>query len=268
VEAASDDVLRLAAGLERQSAHPIARAIVAEAGRRKIPLPATRAVVERAGWGVAGEVDGRRLSVETSGPNRVRVVEAGRTLGEITLRDRIRAGAREAIAALGARGVEVQIASGDRAEAVASVARELGVASAEGGLDPQAKRERVRALRDAGRRVCFVGDGVNDGVAITEADVGIAMGTGSAVSVHAADGVLVEGAAPGGEVLRALAAGIGVARDEARTVRRISLRALLYNVVAVAAAAAGLVNPLIAALSMPLSSLMVVASAVRVGRRA
>lgn len=261
VESADDDVLRVAAGLERQSRHPIARAIVAEAARRGIPLPSPARVVEVPGVGIHGEVDGRAYALGQC-PDGVELRSDRGVVGQLRLADRPRPGAGAAVAALRALGLEVELLSGDDEAVARQVGHALDIVVSRGRADPEAKAGRVAELVAAGRRVVFVGDGINDGPALAAASVGVAMGSGAAASVQVADAVLVSGG------LEGLVAGVRVARRARAVVATSSRRAIAYNVVAVTLAAAGLVNPLLAALSMPLSSLLVVWTARRAGESA
>ncbi len=256
---ASDGVLRVAAGLERQSRHPIARAIVAEAARRGIPLPSPRAVLERPGVGLTGEVDGHRYQLGR-GDRGVELRDSNGVIGVIVLADRVRDDARATVTRLRALGVQVALSSGDRAEVVTRVAAAVGIDDATGDADPEAKAAAIAARVSSGRRVAFVGDGINDGPALAAASVGVAMGSGAAASVQVADAVQV------GEGLGGLVAGIELARRAQAAIVASSRRSIAYNLVAVSLAAFGLVNPLVAAALMPLSSAMVVYTAHRIGR--
>ncbi len=258
---ADDAVLRIAAGMERQSRHPIARAILDEAARRGIPLPSPRAVVERPGVGLVGEVDGIRYTLGRGAPGCVDLRAGDVLVGTIRLADRVRADAHATVRALQAAGLRVALLSGDDPVVVAKIAAEVGIAEANGGLTPEAKAEALSALRSAGRRVLFVGDGVNDGPAIAAADVGVAMGAGAAATVQVADAVQV------GDGLAPLVHGLDLARATQATIRAASIRSIVYNASAVSVAAAGLMNPLIAALLMPVSSSLVVGAALRLGAR-
>lgn len=257
---ADDAVLRIAAGLERQSRHPIANAILAEAVRRGIPLPSPRAVLERPGEGVVGEVDGLRYRLGRGASRLVELHQGDQLVGAISLEDRVRSEARATAAALRASGVRVLLLSGDDPAVVARIAAEVGIEEATGGVRPDEKAARITELRSLGRTVLFVGDGVNDGPAIAAADVGVAMGAGAASTVLVADAVQV------GQGLGVVSFGLTLARRAESTVRRSSVRSLVYNATAVTVAAAGLMNPLFAALLMPLSSSMVIGSALRLGR--
>lgn len=265
---ASDELLRLAAGIERASLHPLALAIVDEAAERGIPIPLGQDIVELPGRGISGVVDGRRLELRSGGAGIVEVAELpgpgqrlGRVVGRITLRDRIRDSVREALAGLVGDGVEVALITGDHPQVAAQVAEQAGIDTVLAAQSPQDKVDWIAARRAEGRRVLFVGDGLNDGPALAQADVGVAMGHGAASSVLVADGVLVGGR------IEAVQAGLVAARATAAVTRINVLRSIAYNLAAVSLAVVGLVNPLIAAILMPLSSGLVIAGALSVERR-
>ena len=257
---ARTDTLRVASALERWSNHPIARAIVDEAIRRGIPLPDAQAVVETAGRGVTGRVDGGVWRLEAGDAGEVRLVGPGPAAGTLRLGDRVRPDSRVAVDTLRSLGLDVVLLTGDHPDVAERIAREIGVDVAGARVRPDEKAAWIRDRVSDGRTVLFAGDGLNDGPALTAASVGVAMGTGAAGAVLAADGVV------GVPSLRPLAAGLRAAAAARRTVRRSRVRSVIYNVVAVALAAVGWVNPLIAAVLMPASSLLVVAGALSVER--
>lgn len=254
---ADDDVLRVAAGLERASGHPIARAITREAVRRRIPLPLPTQLTETVGVGVEGDLDGHHYALRSGGVGRVELLRDGRPCGAILLGDQARADAREAIARLQAEGLRVTVLSGDVSEATRAMSEAVGVDAFHGDLLPTDKADWI----DAHGRVLFVGDGLNDGPALGAAHVGLAMRTGIGTSLGVADGIVAEdGLAP-------LVAAVRGARLTRESIRITLRRSLAYNALAVAAAAAGLVNPLVAAVLMPFSSGLVIHGAGRVERR-
>ncbi len=258
VGSADDHALRVAAGLERYSSHPVARAIVAAAAARDIALPRGTDVREQAGVGVSGEVDGRRWELRSGGPGEIRLVDDEGGERVIRLGDSARADAVSTVARLKAAGLRVVLLSGDHEDIARRIAEEVGMDQVIARAGPAAKARWIQTARAEGHRVLFAGDGLNDGPAIAAADVGVAMGTGAASSVLVADGVVAVGA------LAPLLAGIRAARAGARAVRVNQRFSLVYNAVAVGAAAAGWVNPLVAAILMPLSSALVVWEASRV----
>lgn len=257
---ASDHDLRVAAGLERFSRHPVAVAVVREAVRRDLPLPMATDVVETPGRGIEGDVDGHRWSIR-SGGSGITLLEDGRGyVGVLRHGDRIREDSVGAVAELQRLSVEARLLSGDAAEATARIAHALGGIHFAAGCRPAEKAELIERWRREGRTVLFAGDGLNDGPGLAAADVGVAMGTGAASSIMTADAVL------GRRSVQPIAAGLRVARVARRASRLSQIRSIVYNVLAVGAAAAGLVNPLVAAVLMPLSSGMVVAGAMGIER--
>ena len=255
---ADDAALRVAAGLERYSNHPVARAIVGEASARDIALPRGSDVRERAGVGVSGLVDGRRWELRGGGPGEVRLVGEGGDEQLIRLGDAVRSDAAATVGRLKALGLRAVLLTGDHEESARRIGHDVGVDEVVARLDPAAKAEWIRAARGRGHHVLFAGDGLNDGPAIAAADVGVAMGTGAASSVLVADGVVSSaGLAP-------LLAGVRAGRAGAAVVRATQGFSLAYNALAVTAAAAGWVNPLVAAVLMPLSSGLVIWGASRV----
>jgi Cu+-exporting ATPase len=255
---ADDPALRVAAGIERFSSHPIARAIVDEASRRGIALPRGTDVREEPGVGITGLVDARRWRLSAGGPGEVRVQNDVGESAVIRLGDAVRPDSARIVAALRRLGLEVALLTGDHEHVARRIAGETGIPTALARMDPTQKADWVRARRADGRRVLFAGDGINDGPALAEATVGVAMGTGAASSVLVADGVISS------DSLAPLPAAIHAARACRRAIRANQARSIGYNVLAVGAAAAGLVNPLVAAVLMPLSSAMVIWGASRV----
>ncbi len=261
IVSANEYDLRIAAGLERFSRHPIGVAIVREAVARGIPLPAAQEVHEEVGAGISGVVDGAPWRIRGGGADVVVLEGPGGHRGLIRFGDRIREDSSAAVAALVGLGLRVTLLSGDGPEPTLRIARTLGDVEAWPGYGPGQKVERIEAWRRDGHRVLFAGDGMNDGPALSSADVSVAMGSGAASSILTADAVLAVGS------VRPLVSGVRVSRICRRAIRASQLRAIAYNVAAVSAAAAGWVNPLVAAVLMPLSSGMVIAGAARVERR-
>jgi len=258
VVSADDEALRIAAGLERFSVHPIARAIVAEAVRRGIPLPAGTAVREQAGHGISGRVDGKAWNLFGGGAGEVVLSGGNGASYRIALADSLRSDSAEAVSLLLSRELEVVLMSGDNERVARAIASEAGISEVEAPVTPEQKAARVRIRQATGERVVFAGDGMNDGPALAAADVGVAMGTGAASSVLVADGVISTWS------LMPLVAGFRASAAASRAIRWNQVRSIGYNVVAVSAAAAGLINPLIAAILMPASSAMVIWGASRV----
>jgi P-type Cu2+ transporter len=258
VVAADDAALRVAAGLERYSAHPIARAIVDEAARRGIPLPRGSDVREEPGVGIDGTVDGRRWRIRAGDPGAVRLLDEAGGEAVIRLGDAVRPDSAKIVRQLERMGIEVALLTGDHQDVADRIGAATGIPTVLARVDPVAKADWVRQRQGEGRRVLFAGDGLNDGPALAAADVGVAMGQGAASSILVADGVISSGS------LAPLPVGFVTARACRRVIRINQIRSIGYNVLAVSAAVAGLINPLVAAILMPLSSALVIAGAARV----
>jgi Cu2+-exporting ATPase len=255
---ADDEVLTLAAALERGSEHPIARAIVAAARERGLAPPPVEDFQEHLGRGVTGRVLGRALRLQAAGPRRVALWEEGfeAPLGVITVADVLRDGVPDELARL---GLPVVMVTGDDAVTAQAVAAGLpAVVEVHAGCSPLEKAALVTRLQEAGHTVLFAGDGVNDAAAIAQADVGVAMGSGAQATVLAADVVILS------PTLAPLRAALRVGPLARRALRANGLFSIFYNVAAVTAAALGYVDPLVAAILMPISSGVVIVGALRV----
>lgn len=261
---ASPAVIALAAPLARASGHPMARAIARAAGDG----PLATDVVEHAGLGVEGLIDGRRARLGRATFVGVPTLRAGETelwFGfdtgtkvRMEFSDVVRPDAAATIEALRRRGITVEILSGDQAGAVGAVADIVGVRDWKAGLLPHEKAEAIDALAAAGRKVLMVGDGLNDTAALARAHAAIAPGSALEASQNAADMVLTQ------DGLMAMVEAIDVARSARRRALENFGFAALYNLVAAPAAMLGLVNPFVAALAMSGSSLVVTLNALRV----
>jgi Cu2+-exporting ATPase len=262
--------LRIAAALEGASVHPVARALRAAA---EGDLPPVEDRQEVPGGGVTGVVDGRRyalgrpewveavlglpVALEPAGQDTVAVLaDAEGVRAVFSFRDRVRPEARRVLELLRAQDVEPVLLSGDRPEAVRALAAELGIAEAYGGQSPEDKFAYLRAHPDA----AMVGDGVNDAAALAAARVGVAMGSGADVAAVSAD-ILLTGSHLGG-LLAARAAG----RAALRVIVQNLVYAFAFNAVALPFAVAGRIPPQLAALSMSVSSLLVVGNSLRLRR--
>jgi Cu2+-exporting ATPase len=257
---ADDAVLRVAAALEAASNHPIARAIRREAARRDLALPRASDLREVVGAGVAGTVEGRGYALRAGGPGEVLLLGDGAVAGTIRLADRQRPEGERAIAGLRRLGCDVTLLTGDRVAPARALAEALRIDDVRAELRPEDKHAWVDEAQRAGHPVLFVGDGLNDGPALAAAHVSLAMRDGATASLLAADGVVV-----GGE-LGGVTSAIRTARVVRYVVRRGMLVSAIYNVSAVGAAMAGYVDPLVAAVLMPLSSGLVVLGALTVER--
>jgi heavy metal translocating P-type ATPase len=280
-EATETDVLGWLAGLEQGSEHAIARAVLSAAAERGIPAGTVRRLAVSPGRGLQGEVTRTGvvktvcagsaeyvgLAVPAMGATQphtqVLVAWDGRVQGAVFLSDPVREGARKAVAELVKAGIDVQLVSGDRPEAVARVAHETGIARWHAQCLPDRKIALVRAAKgtDPPAAVGMAGDGVNDAPALAEADIGIAFGAGTELARQSGNVVLL------GNHLRSIPWLVGLSRRARRVVRQNLLWAFGYNLVALTAAAGGFLHPLLAALAMVVSSLTVVSNSARLARR-
>ena len=285
-----DDLLRRSASLEQASEHPLGIAIIAAARERGLALSTVTTFDSIAGQGIAGEVDGVRLALgnaalmqslavdlaalsgiaerlRASGASVLFAAMDGRAAGLIAVADPVKPGTAAALRALREAGLAIVVASGDAPATVRAVAAQLDIADVHGGLQPQDKLALVRQLQAQGRRVAMAGDGVNDAPALAAADVGIAMGSGTDVALASAAVTLVKGD------LRRIVTARAVSVATVRNMKQNLLFAFLYNALGVPVAAGllypltgWLLDPMLAALAMSLSSVSVVANALRLSR--
>ena len=254
----------VALGLAQASRHPLSRGLAAALLREGVTPAVIDAVCEVSGTGLVGRWNGVAVALERpEGDNQALAtrLRIGDTAQTITFADPLRPDAAATIAALQAEGITASILSGDRAAPVDAAARELGLAAA-AEASPQAKLAALEALKAQGRRPLMVGDGLNDGPALAAAHASIAPGTASDASQQAADAVFI------GEALMPVALAVRVARKTMRIVRENFGFSIVYNLFAVPLALFGLVTPLIAAIAMSVSSLVVVANSLRLARSA
>jgi len=278
------EVLAVAGALEDASEHPIAQAIARAARDELGTLPALEGFANHEGLGVEGIVGGRgvlvgrpafmtewslrvpagldaaRQAAEAQGRTAVVVAWDGEVRGLLVVADTIKPTSAEAVAALKALGLRPVLLTGDNEATARAVAAEVGIDDVIAEVLPSGKAQVIRDLQDDGRVVAMVGDGVNDAPALAQADLGVAIGTGSDVAIEASDLTLVSGD------LRAAADAIRLSRATLRTIKQNLGWAFGYNVAALPLAAAGLLNPLIAGLAMAFSSVSVVANALRLRR--
>jgi Cu+-exporting ATPase len=253
------DVLRLAGAVEAASEHPIARAI-AKAARAEVgALPAITRFRNLPGSGVEGVADGHRVEVGRR-EGAITVAWDGEPRATLVVRDRVKPTSAEAIRELVRLGLAPVLVTGDGAAAAERVAAEVGIERVLADVYPDGKVAEIERLQAAGRRVAMVGDGVNDAPALAQADLGLAIGTGTDVAIEASDLTLVSGD------LRAAADAIRLARRTLRTVKGNLFWAFAYNVAAIPLAVAGLLNPIVAAAAMAGSSLFVVSNSLRLRR--
>ncbi len=283
----ADELLRLAASLERSSEHPLGAAILAAAKAKALPLAEVGGFHAPSGKGVLGEIEGRQIAVgnfrhmselgvdasslasesealRRDGATTVFVAVSGKIAGLIGIADPIKASAAEAVGALKADGVRIVMLTGDNATTARAVAGKLGISDVEAEVAPERKAEVVARLKSEGRVVAMAGDGVNDAPALAAADVGIAMGTGTDVAIESAGITL-----PSGD-LAGLVRARKLSRATMRNIRQNLTFAFVYNSAGVPIAAGVLypffgllLSPVIGAAAMALSSVSVIGNALR-----
>ncbi|MGQ0718523.1 MAG: heavy metal translocating P-type ATPase [Pseudonocardiales bacterium] len=281
----ADHVLRRAAAVEDASEHPIATAIAARGRERLGGLPAVNRFRSSQGLGVHGVVEDTEVLVgrpawladqwslplpgpmvtvsaqaERDGHTVVAVAWDGHVRGLLAVADTVKPGSAEAVRRLRALGLTPVLITGDNENVARSVAAEVGIDTVIAGMLPEGKVAEVRRLQREGRVVAMVGDGINDAAALAQADLGLAMGTGTDAAIEASDLTLVRGD------LRVVADAIRLSRRTLRTIKGNLFWAFGYNVAALPLAAAGLLNPMIAGAAMAFSSVFVVSNSLRLRR--
>ena len=279
-----DLVLRIAAAVESGSEHPIGAAIVAGARERGLELPAATAFANLAGHGVRAEIDGRPVLVgrrtlvdqhdlvvpehlavaaaelEERGRTAVFVGRDGQVVGVLAVADTVKDDAVDVVHQLHAMGLQVAMITGDNARTAAAIAKQVGIDRVLAEVLPEDKVIEVRRLQDEGRVVAMVGDGVNDAPALVQADLGIAIGTGTDVAIEASDITLMSGRLDG------VVLAIELSRQTLRTIYQNLGWAFGYNTAAIPLAALGVLNPIVAGAAMGFSSVSVVTNSLRLRR--
>jgi P-type Cu+ transporter len=271
----SDALLKTAAGLERVSEHPLARAVVDAADERGLEALRAEGAAAVPGRGISGTVEGREYHVgtetflqekgissesyrerkaqlEEAGSTVIVLADADKPLALIAVADSIRDHSREGVGMLKALGLEVYMMTGDNRRTAATVGEAVGIAHVLSEVLPEHKADEVKRLQQQGYVVAMVGDGINDAPALASADTGIAMGEGSDIAVESADITLMRGD------LREIAAAFELSRKTMRKIRQNLFWAFFYNVIGIPFAAFGLLNPMIAGAAMAFSSVSVV----------
>ncbi len=294
-ESSLENVLRFAASAEQGSEHPVARAIVAEAQARGLELSPPENFEAIAGHGVRADIDGHRvllgtrrlIELESVDPARLSdlmldlqaqakttmwVALDGHAIGGIGVADTIKPGAAKAVQALQNRGLEVTLLTGDNLATATAIAKEVGISSVFAEVLPEFKAAKIAELRSAGQVVAMVGDGINDAPALAEADVGLAIGTGTDIAMETADVTLMRGD------LMAVSDALRLSAATLRNIKQNLFWAFGYNVALIPVAAGILapfafvpvflrqLHPIMAAFAMIASDLVIVINALRLKR--
>ncbi len=283
-----DELLVVAASVEQNSEHPLAAAIVHGAKERNVKLEGVADFTSITGGGVMGKIDGREIAVgklkflqergvtdlgvleskgtplQAEGQTAMFIAINGKAAGILTVSDPIKASTSEAIAQLHKLGLKIIMLTGDNERTANAVAKKLGLDQVEAGVEPQNKHERIQQLRQQGQIVAMAGDGINDAPALAAAHIGIAMGTGTDVAMESAGITLVKGD------LRGITKAITLSRSMMRNIRQNLFFAFVYNALGIPIAAGFLyplfgllLSPIIAGAAMSLSSVSVIANALR-----
>jgi len=278
-----DELIRLAASVEKGSEHPLGEAITAEANARSLSLSEPLGFSAIAGHGVKAEVENKQILVgnrrlfnnnqididiaqddieklEESGNTALLVAVDGQLAGVIGVADTIKEGSLQAIEALHQMGLEVAMVTGDNHRTAQAIGDQAGVDTILAEVLPGDKAAQVKNLQNAGHIVAMVGDGINDAPALAQADIGIAIGTGTDVAMASAPVVLISGD------LRGVPKAIALSRRTLRTIKQNLFWAFFYNTILIPAAALGFLNPMLAAAAMSFSSIFVVTNSLRLRR--
>lgn len=276
-------LLSLVASLERNSEHPVGEALIAEAGNRDLKLKDAAGFKSIAGQGVSGEVDSKQISIgnrslmqslgidtnagvinieplEKQGKTVLFVAVNGELAGWIAVADVIKPFSKDAVRELHNMGYDVVMLTGDNPVTAKAIGQEAGIEKVIAGVLPGEKANEIKKMQDNGINTAMVGDGVNDAPALAQADLGIAIGTGTDIAMAAAPVTLISGD------LRNIAKAIRLSKRTVKTIRQNLFWAFIYNVILIPLAASGKMDPMLSAAAMAFSSVFVVTNSLRIRR--
>ncbi len=276
-----DEVLAVAAAVEMNSEHPLAQAVYKHAKVKSLEIPKALEFNNTSGKGVTAKVGGKsiligsprwlmesKIDLKASNTEIDRLENEAKTvigvasdktlIGVIAIADSVKPDAKEAVAKLKAMGIDSMMISGDNERTAHAIAKEIGISSVLAEVLPQDKAAQVKKLQDTGKKVAFVGDGINDAPALVQADLGIAVGTGTDIAIESGELVLVKGSP-----LKVVQA-IHLSQKTFKVIKQNLFWAFAYNVAAIPLAALGFLNPMIAGAAMALSSFSVVGNSLRI----
>ncbi|MDO9574609.1 MAG: heavy metal translocating P-type ATPase, partial [Candidatus Contubernalis sp.] len=280
-----EDILRLAGSVEYGSEHPIGQALVTGAREKGIILDSTEAFEAVSGMGVKARVNGREVllgnpkllssagisledrmkeevyRLENEGKTVVYLAVEGKPAGILAVADTLKDDAQWAVKYLKEKGLETVMLTGDNQRTASAIAAQVGIDRVLSEVLPDEKEAEIRRLQEEGRKVAMVGDGINDAPALAQADVGIAIGTGTDIAIEASDITLIRGD------LSSVVTALNLSRFTFNIIRQNLFWAFGYNTLAIPIAASGLLSPVIAAIAMAMSSISVLLNSLRLKRQ-
>jgi Cu+-exporting ATPase len=278
-----NEVLQLAASLERFSEHPLGEALIAEAGNRALKLADVKEFSSFPGEGIFGKINEKQVAVgndklmqhysvtisciakdivkmRSEAKTLLHVSVNGKYAGLIAVADVIKPSAKATVEKLSNMGYQIVLLTGDNPATAEAVARQIGIERVLAGVMPSGKADAIRQLQSEGRKVAMVGDGVNDAPALAQSDLGIAVGTGTDIAMAAAPVTLISGD------LENIPRAITLSKKTVRTIKQNLFWAFFYNIILIPLAALGMLNPMLSAAAMAFSSVFVVTNSLRLKR--
>jgi len=279
-----NNILQFAASLEKGSEHPLGEALIAEAGNRSLELHTPSQFTAISGKGIHGIIDENDIlvgnvqlmesnnintehfqsqmdSLQNDANTAILVAVNNQVIGLIGIADPIKQGSQEAVKNLQGMGLDVIMLTGDNNRTALAIGRKVGIEHIISDVLPGGKTEQIKLLQQAGKKVAMVGDGINDAPSLAQAEIGMALGTGTDVAIAAAPVTLISGD------LRNIAVALNLSRKTMQTIKQNLFWAFFYNIILIPVAALGFLNPMISAGAMAFSSIFVVSNSLRLKNR-